>query len=192
MMSVADISISLFCISLSAVLYKFSGLSAGRTPSSAYLLHNQVTHSRFLPVDSRHAFTYPTLALLVSVDALECRKLDLGKGWIFGYGGLWGRIVGIRPEPYLTKQSGSIRTKLESVLRSRGYLQMMQDCWMMTMPSFLGFEGINPLTVYFCYDLSGCLWLSVLEVECSWKFIGCCADIGPRCIIHLEKAISMF
>ncbi|KAK7446978.1 hypothetical protein VKT23_014191 [Stygiomarasmius scandens] len=36
---------------------------------------------------------------------------------------------------------------------------------MMTMPSYLGFEGINPLTVYFCYKPGGVLWLVVLEVH---------------------------
>ncbi|KAJ7702959.1 hypothetical protein B0H14DRAFT_745565 [Mycena olivaceomarginata] len=36
---------------------------------------------------------------------------------------------------------------------------------MMTMPSLLGFEGINPLTVYFCYRPGGQIFLAVLEVH---------------------------
>ncbi|CEL61105.1 hypothetical protein RSOLAG1IB_09756 [Rhizoctonia solani AG-1 IB] len=37
---------------------------------------------------------------------------------------------------------------------------------MMTMPSFIGFEGINPLTVYFCYEEGKTsVWGMVLEVH---------------------------
>ncbi len=60
-----------------------------------YLLHNEVTHARLLPVDSAHAFTYPTIAFLVSLDELERRQLDLGRGWVFGYGGRWGEAYGV-------------------------------------------------------------------------------------------------
>ncbi|THU93382.1 hypothetical protein K435DRAFT_757483 [Dendrothele bispora CBS 962.96] len=71
----------------------------------------------------------------------------------------------------------SIKEKLVEVLRRRGYLELhgsdedggnlkeLEDAWMMTMPSYLGFEGINPLTVYFCYRPGGVLWLVVLEVH---------------------------
>ncbi|KIM41735.1 hypothetical protein M413DRAFT_10658 [Hebeloma cylindrosporum] len=141
--------------------------SVKSTPQG-YLLHNQVTHARLLPVESANAFTYPTVSLLVSLDALEGRKLDLGWGCVFGYGGLWGRITGLRPNPYLTQQPGSIRSKLEEILMLRGFLsgkRRFQDAWMMTMPSFLGYEGINPLSVYFCYDLEGDFWLTILEIH---------------------------
>ncbi|KAF9553860.1 hypothetical protein CPC08DRAFT_672793 [Agrocybe pediades] len=160
---VVDACVTLICVSLSAVLY-VSRTSSGKAPTHAYVLHNQVTHARLLPRDATHAFTYPTLALLLSLDDLEKHRLDLGGGWIFGYGGLWGRITGLRSKPYLTIQPGSIRWKLDSVLCSRGY-PAPPEVWMMTMPSFLGCEGINPLTVYFCYDANGCFWLTVLEVH---------------------------
>ncbi|KAF8966901.1 hypothetical protein BDZ97DRAFT_1805803 [Flammula alnicola] len=152
-----DACVTVFCVSISAFLYN-SRSSAGWKAQS-YLLHNQVTHARLLPEESANAFTYPTLTLLVSLDALERRTLDLGRGWV---------ITGLRPEPYLTKQPGTIRSKLDNILRTRGFLDathVLQDAWMMTMPSFLGFEGINPLTVYFCYDSTGTFWLTVLEIH---------------------------
>ncbi|KAF7373585.1 hypothetical protein MSAN_00568900 [Mycena sanguinolenta] len=130
-----------------------------------YILENQVVHARLLPVGSDHAFTYPTLSLLVSLNALESHSLDLGHGWIFGYGGRWARLIGLRPAPYLTENGGSIRRRLEKVLLDRGFGGSLEDAWMMTMPSFLGFEGINPLTVYFCYRPGGQLFLAVLEVH---------------------------
>lgn len=146
-----------------------------------YLLHNEVTHARLLPVDSAHAFTYPTIAFLVSLDELERRQLDLGRGWVFGYGGRWGRLTGLRATPYLTPGSGSIKRKLEGVLAGSGFPgEKLRDAWMMTMPSFLGLEGINPLTVYFCYDVNGAFWLTVLEVSHMLRLLNCrlkCAQI---------------
>ncbi|KAJ7353291.1 hypothetical protein DFH08DRAFT_774239, partial [Mycena albidolilacea] len=137
----------------------------GGTPSypRGYILENQVTHARFFPTG--HAFTYPTVSLLVSLNALESHGLDLGCGWIFGYGGRWARLVGLRPAPYLTENGGSIRQRLEKVLVDRGFGGELEDAWMMTMPSLLGFEGINPLTVYFCYRPGGQFFLAVLEVH---------------------------
>lgn len=134
--------------------------------TKGYILENQVTHARLLPVESKHAFTYPSLSLLLSLNALEDHSLDLGQGWIFGYGGRWARLVGIRPAPYLSDNGGSIRERLEKVLVDRGFADGgLEDAWMMTMPSLLGFEGINPLTVYFCYRPGGKFFLTVLEVS---------------------------
>lgn len=62
----------LVCLSLSLFLYKrpptqtqktlkldaeAAGAAAGLP--KGYLLHNEVTHARLLPKDSKHAFTYP-------------------------------------------------------------------------------------------------------------------------------------
>ncbi|KAJ6554539.1 hypothetical protein B0H19DRAFT_1210883 [Mycena capillaripes] len=140
-------------------------MAANKTLPRAYVLENQVTHARLFPVGSTHAFTYPTLSLLLSLNALESHSLDLGHGWIFGYGGRWARLVGLRPAPYLTDNGGSIRQRLEKVLLDRGFGGDLEDAWMMTMPSLLGFEGINPLTVYFCYRPGGVFFLTVLEVH---------------------------
>ncbi|KAF9054184.1 hypothetical protein BJ165DRAFT_690511 [Panaeolus papilionaceus] len=134
--------------------------------SRGYILHNSVTHARHLPVESTHAFTYPTLTFLVSLQALEDGQLDLGNGWIFGYGGLWGRLTGLRPEPYLTPGTGTIRQKLAGAMQAKGIDNLLlADAWMMTMPSFLGFEGINPLSVYFVYDMEGRFTHVVLEIH---------------------------
>lgn len=171
---VVDACLSVFCLSLSFFLYRSRPSAGGavRSLPRAYLLHNQVTHARLLPANASNAFTYPTLAFLVSLDALEKCQLNLGYGWIFGYGGIWGRIVGLRSQPYLTRGPGSIKDKLERLLGDRGFLNgrnTLDDAWMMTMPSFLGFEGINPLTVYFCYNAEGTLWATILEVRSSCK-----------------------
>ncbi|KAA1474186.1 hypothetical protein DENSPDRAFT_823943 [Dentipellis sp. KUC8613] len=142
-----------------------------REKSNAYILHCSVTHSRRLPEPSRHAFTYPLLAFLFSLSDLESGKLSLLRGYLFSYGGIFLRVVGIRASGYLYDDRGaetSIRTKLVKTLKrfDVGEAEDLTGVWMMTMPSFLGWEGINPLTVYFCYknNTSG-LWLTVLEVH---------------------------
>jgi DUF1365 family protein len=143
---------------------------------SAYILTNKVTHARLLPQESAHAFNYPTVALLLPLRALERNELDLAWGWLFGYGGIWGRLIGLRAEAYLyeddgfsqgktTSQRSTILDKLKQVISERGYPEdELQNVWMLTMPSYLGFEGINPLTVYFVYK-DGSLWLVILEVR---------------------------
>ncbi|KAG5342699.1 hypothetical protein C0989_010667 [Termitomyces sp. Mn162] len=127
----------------------------------------------------------------MSLNALENHKLDVWKGWLFGYGGRWGRLTGVRANPYLADPakgnggSKSIREKLVELLIERGYIgrniePLLDDAWMLTMPNYLGFEGINPLTVYFCYKVAvTALWLVVLEVRLS----------VPRFILKLKVVI---
>ncbi|KAL1938918.1 hypothetical protein VTO73DRAFT_11071 [Trametes versicolor] len=177
-------------------------------PGAAYILENTVTHARLLPTPATHAFSYPTLALLLSLDALEAGVLDLGRGWLFGYGGTAWRLTGMRSGAYLlpdapsssdSKTNGSseshesnggsgnsrrkgnagtsIKAKLAEVLVRQGKdgarvwaWAETGDAWMLTMPSYAGYEGINPLTVYFCYarseeDQDGALEWVVLEIH---------------------------
>ncbi|KAH9920876.1 uncharacterized protein BXZ73DRAFT_91887 [Epithele typhae] len=129
-----------------------------RAPRAAYILENTVAHARLLPTPSKHAFAYPTLALLLSLDALEspARDLDLARGWLFGYGGTAWRVAGLRPAAYLLPDGDSgtksVKAKLGEVLGRDGQdAARLGRVWMLTMPSYLGYEGINPLTVHYCY-----------------------------------------
>ncbi|KAI5119353.1 hypothetical protein M0805_004030, partial [Coniferiporia weirii] len=143
--------------------------------TTGFILHNNVSHTRFLPASSAHAFTYPTLALLLPLKALETHALDLGNGWLFGYRDKptitpWAQVTGVRPEAYLLDQDTvgqSVREKLEKVLeRFELDAHTLEDAWMLTMPRYLGIEGINPLTVFYCYKKgSDALWAVVLEVH---------------------------
>ena len=128
---------------------------------AAYILENQVAHARLLPAAARHAFAYPTLALLLSLDALDAHALDLARGRLFGYGAPAGRLTAVRaaayllPDPALDGRSGKewgMKDKLREVLARHGQdAGALGKAWMLTMPSYLGFEGINPLTVHYCY-----------------------------------------
>ena len=112
------------------------------------------------------------LSLLLPLSALESGQLSLLNGFLFSFGGIHGRILGLRSAGYLYDDGGkepSIRKKLVEVLEQFGIELAggrMDDAWILTMPSYFGFEGINPLTVYFCYRRD-CpeLWIVVLEVS---------------------------
>jgi len=140
-----------------------------RLAGRAYILENQVTHVRYLPIASKHAFVYPIFSLLVSLKALEDGELNLLGGWLFGYGTIWNRVTGLRASAYLHdsgKDKRSIRDKLVDILNRHGQNgEDLDDSWLMTVPSFLGIEGINPLTVHFCYRRGNSkLWIVALEV----------------------------
>jgi DUF1365 family protein len=176
-MLLVDAAVAALCLSSSCLLYYTrtdNKRKRDKTAGRAYILRNQVTHSRLIPAEAHHVFTYPTLSFLLSLDALEKRELDLGKGWIFGYGGTFGRLTGLRSEPFVTHQAGrsisglSIREKLDRVLAAHTPLvqdPQFEDAWMMTMPSLMGYEGINPLTVYFLYKPNGRFWCVILEIH---------------------------
>ncbi|KZT23007.1 hypothetical protein NEOLEDRAFT_1070267 [Neolentinus lepideus HHB14362 ss-1] len=157
------------CVTVLCLVLSYLRSSDSQDRPTAYILNSKVTHARLLPLRSTHAFTYPTLTLLLPLKALEDNRLDLGGGWIFGYGGLYGRLTGLRPSAYLIDNGQDGKTiwrKLTQILFERNYdASNLDDAWMMTMPSFLGYEGINPLTVYYCYNMAGELWLIVLEVH---------------------------
>ncbi|KAJ8508972.1 hypothetical protein ONZ45_g8795 [Pleurotus djamor] len=150
------------------LFYRLKRPSSGKDPKG-YVLRNTVTHARLLPKESTHSFVYPTISLLMSLNALERGELNIGRGWVFGYGGVAWRLTGIRSNPYFAaaKSAQTIREKLLEVLDARypGVSERLEDAWMLTMPSLLGFEGINPLTVYFCYGPNREFWLCVLEIH---------------------------
>ena len=169
--------VSLSCLGLSYAIYAFSHPPSSHTGNArtfpqAYILRSITSHARFLPVDSRHAFTYPVLSLLLPLSVLESDQLSLLNGFLFSFGGIHWRILGLRSAGYLYDDSGkepSVRKKLGEALGQFGIEsagEQLDDAWILTMPSYFGFEGINPLTVYFCYR-KGCpeLWIVVLEVS---------------------------
>ncbi|CAE7050211.1 unnamed protein product [Rhizoctonia solani] len=167
-----DIGVATLCLTSSAYLYllrhqRNNSLVSAGPPSAGYILTNQVVHARLLPVESKHAFTYQTMSLLLSVSTLEKNALNCGwRGVIFGYPGIWGRMTGLRPRNYLSDypELTTIRQRLIKLLRPSDI--KLGEVWMMTMPSFMGFEGINPLTVYFCYEEGRTtVWGIVLEVH---------------------------
>jgi DUF1365 family protein len=113
------------------------------------------THARFLPTPARHAFSYPLLYLGADIDSLENGSVDVGR--LVRYGGApYTKIVGLRGDSYLDKSpeqiNETLRSKVNRLLVDRGIEKNgVGRVWLVTIPSFMGFEGINPLSVWYCY-----------------------------------------
>ncbi len=130
------------------------------------LLPSYTSHARLLPKPSKHAFSYPLIYLGMDADALESGSLDLPSR-LFKYGGSpWTKVLGLRSWNYLTPGPDSLRQKLDRLLEDQGVgMKDRKRAWIVTMPSMLGFEGINPLTVWFVYAEDKRLSCIVLEVH---------------------------
>ena len=153
--------------------YFFSPLPKARRlhiPKSLHLpsalLPAYTSHARLLPFPARHAFSYPLLYLGVDIDALESGALDLPNRLLVYGGSPWSKVMGLRPDGYLGHGPGSLRSKVNALSEKHGVDPSdVGKVWLVTMPSFLGFEGINPLSVWYVYDRNGGLLCCILEVH---------------------------
>ena len=152
------VSFSLLLGSLPILLFAYYYTERYRLPVSpdalpSFLIPAYTTHARLLPIPSRHAFSYPLLYIGVDVGSLESGSLDL-LGRLLHYGGRpITKILGMRSDGYLKPGKDTLRSKLGILLRAHGICasEKLGRVWLVTMPSFVGFEGINPLSVWYCY-----------------------------------------
>ena len=140
------------------------------------------SHRRFLPITAIHSFSYPLIYLALDLDSLESGALDLKRSRGFLYGGRpWQSILGIQAGSYLEQNSTvrEIKERLVKMMEESGVEKgQVGRVWMVTMPSYFGKAGINPLTTYFVYrtgtlDLLG----MVLEVHNTFEeryVLACC------------------
>jgi DUF1365 family protein len=145
-----------------------SGADSERRSDSlrSIIIPAYTSHARHLPKPSKHAFSYPLLYLGVDVDELERGSLNL-PGRLLGYGGSpWTKILGLRSFGYLRPGPETLRAKAERLLGEQGVAPSdMARIWLVTMPSFAGFEGINPLSVWYIYSEKKELSCIILEVH---------------------------
>jgi hypothetical protein len=169
-------------------------------PPKGYIVVNRVSHSRFLPEPSKHAFVYPTLTFFLDIDALDNGDLNLGQlqlglgtssiaasntntssksqpddpghAFLFGVGSRpWTRVTNVRPSSYLMDdgvEGRTFRSRLQEFMTRNGLegvYRQVEDVWLTTSPSYLGYEGINPLSVWYCYGKDKRLLVVLLEVR---------------------------
>ena len=149
----------LSCLSLSYLLHAPSCTSIpqkARELVRAFSLHSTTSHARFLPADVRHAFAYPVLSLLLLLSALESGRPSLLNMFLFSFGTI--RAFSVYAVQGISMTTAEANRRYESSLRVRCRIFSIQhaneqtdDAWILTIPSYFGFEGIKPLTVYFCY-----------------------------------------
>lgn len=138
----------------------------------SFLIPAYTNHARLLPIPSRHAFSYPLLYIGADIDSIEDGALDL-PGRLLAYGGRpISKILGLRSDGYFEPGREPLRTKLEALLDAHdvNISGELSRVWLVTMPSFVGVEGINPLSVWYCYrkpqgECRGELLCVVLEVH---------------------------
>lgn len=164
LIGVTILPVSLLALTSYLSTRKRPTLSPESLPSA--LIPSYTSHARLLPSPAKHAFSYPLLYLGVDIDNLESGVLDL-PGRFLTYGGSpWSKVLGVRSDNYLTPGPGSLRQKLDKLLIEYGVeKEDIGRAWMVSMPSYLGFEGINPLTVWFVYSAQRELSCVILEVH---------------------------
>ena len=145
------------------------------TSASSHLYRAKTAHARLLPASARHVFCYPVLYFGVDLARLEAGELDLGKGRgsLFGWEPSKWSITAFWRHAYLEAATkAGIRHKVLALLERRGIdtTKHATMVYMVSMPAYLGFEGINPLTVHYCYgdaspDADGSRPLRVVVLE---------------------------
>ncbi|EIW67056.1 hypothetical protein TREMEDRAFT_34086 [Tremella mesenterica DSM 1558] len=139
-----------------------TSLDQPHQPLPSLLIPCNTSHSRALPSTSSHSFSYPLLYVGVDIDALSNGSLNSP---IFSHDRRL-TVLGLRSNGYLFPGRETFREKLESLLSKHDVLkEMIGKVWLITMPSYLGFEGINPLSVWYVYTREGELGWVILEVH---------------------------
>jgi hypothetical protein len=129
-------------------------------PLPSLLLPCITNHRRYLPTPAKHGFSYPLIYLGIDLDQLESNQLDLSSRF-FRYGTSHA-VLGIKHEQYLAPQAGpksnnigAWREELKGLVKEHGVdSESIGRIWLVTMPSYVGWVGVNPLSVYFCYQKS--------------------------------------
>lgn len=120
------------------------------------IVRAQVEHWRAAPQE--HAFRYPMVTLRLDVDPLS----DLRRRpFLFAFDrwaicSVWGR-------DYLTGQ-GSLREKVEGILRAHGVNNPPARIELITMPRILGYV-FNPVSFFICYDSGGLVTACITQVN---------------------------
>lgn len=180
-LTLLDLLLPPVLLSLSYALHVLSRPSPpNKTRTKGHIYRATTSHARFVPKEARHIFSYPVLFYGVDLEELETGKLDMGRWFEWGSKGKgkgkWC-LTALRPEGYLNEAttsssssslSPSIRERIWSLLASRKISPVKaSEIYMVSMPSYLGFAGINPLTIHFCYEegRQGGLKVVILEVH---------------------------
>ena len=62
------------------------------------------------------------------------------------------KILGLRSDEYLESGKATFCSKLDRLLSQNGCRRSeLGRVWLVTMPSFIGWEGKNPLNIWYCY-----------------------------------------
>ncbi|KAI8453723.1 hypothetical protein BY996DRAFT_4582765 [Phakopsora pachyrhizi] len=169
--SILDLIIPPILISLSILIYDLSNhCNQNQYPTqSSHLFYLRTLHSRSRP--SSFNFSYRLIYFGLDLNQLESNRCDLPYLFRFYCGKitsnrLFRTLTSISPESYLYQSrprltgsdgydQSSIRSKLIEFLTSGGFvtdpIEEVGRCYLITMPAYLNYETINPLSIHLCY-----------------------------------------
>ncbi|KAK8870102.1 hypothetical protein IAR55_000672 [Kwoniella newhampshirensis] len=139
------------------VHYRFGVNHPPPTPTlPSFFIPAVTSHGRHLPLTAKNTFSFSVLYVGVDIDTLESGQLNLPFR-VFAYSGHPAtKILGLRSNKYLGKGEGreGFRARLNKFLITSGSRIRPEDIgkvWLVTSPSFVGYEGPNPLSTWYCY-----------------------------------------
>ncbi|PLW47810.1 hypothetical protein PCASD_04300 [Puccinia coronata f. sp. avenae] len=147
---------------------------------NSHLFNNQTQHARFIP--KKHQFNYSLIQFGVHLDHLEQHELDIPHlfrylnnnnnnnnnkqhqntyhlnpfTWLLNT----LHIFEIKPQSYFKSSSStpphsikaSLFNQLETLFHIPNPDHHIGKVYLISMPTYLGFTSINPLSIYFCYE----------------------------------------
>lgn len=164
-----DILFPPVCLACALALHILYNPQFGDNQRHSHLYRMTTQHARFLPEESKHAFHYNTIHIGVDLDALERKHLDIGDRW-FAYNPRRWTLLGLNDLMFSSLPTSS--SELKAAARVRRHLLErgipaghMDNIYTIAMPTFAGFEGINPLVIHYCYSTSAHRSLRVVVLE---------------------------
>jgi cyclopropane-fatty-acyl-phospholipid synthase len=127
--------------------------------NESFIYTGKVMHARLWP--TQHEFQYPIYFYALNLDELPHLGQKLGN-FVFGYNKK--ALVSVWDKDYLSRDSGSIRQKLESYLEKNGCSEKLGSIFLITSARFLNYV-FNPVSFYYCYNIQGELAYVVAEVN---------------------------
>jgi DUF1365 family protein len=134
------------------------GIMNHTNSAPAYLIRGQVMHERMRPV--KHRFVYPVFYARFNLARLSELNSDIHSRW-FGLN-KW-RIVSLFTKDYGARDGSDLLTWIRTILKE-AEIKADGEIWLQTFPRILGFV-FNPVSFWYCYDLSGALRAVLAEVN---------------------------
>ncbi|KAI9601221.1 hypothetical protein H4Q26_001030 [Puccinia striiformis f. sp. tritici PST-130] len=176
-----DIILPPLLIGLALVIFDIQAAKtlSPKTQKNSHLFVNKTVHARFLPSPSNHRFKYDIVQFGVDLDHLESHLLDIPHLFRFHNGthdhhhqtscqilvpSTWINLIqifSISPSSYFKTKTESIKQALFDQLETQFMIEDVDSkigkVYLLSMPTYLGYTTINPLSIYFCYQKSDTL-----------------------------------
>lgn len=136
---------------------RMTGGKGGIAPTSrSSIAFGRVSHWRSVP--QHHSFWYPIFTFQLDVDELP--RASLGPR-LFGFNRR--AIFSVRDSDYLSGE-GTLRQKVEHILRERGVSASPARITLITTPRYFGYV-FNPVSFFACFDEQDRLTAFITEVN---------------------------